>query len=140
MEQRRAKLDRFDTVVCKRLCAHEVATVTRPERRIYQRYPLFAACLIDGASTNLTMRLSDLSIGGCFIDTPLPVPENAEITVYTTLAGRSLAMKGHVVNVQPRVGFGVAFHDLGTAVRQQLAAVLGLDTESMNTPPLGKDS
>ena len=117
-----------------------MATVTRPERRIYQRYPLFAACLIDGASTNLKMRLSDLSIGGCFIDTPLPVPENAEITVYTTLAGRSLALKGHVVNVQPRVGFGVAFHDLGTAVRQQLAAVLGLETESMNKPPLGKDS
>ena len=70
------------------------------------------------------MRLSELGMGGCYVDTRMLFAVGAPVTLHSTLGGAEVTMSGRIVYTQPGFGFGVAFDTLPDMAQQQLAAAL----------------
>jgi len=83
-------------------------------------------CRIEGASGRSEIRLTDLSPGGCFVDTAIPFPAGAALTVYAMLGESEVALPGHVVPVKGGTGFGFAIdlERLGEPERDRLEAFI----------------
>jgi hypothetical protein len=75
----------------------------------------------DGASGRRECRITDLSVGGCFIDTLATQPVGARIRVELTLRGRAFQLPGEVVYVDRVQGFAVKFLDEDAPERRQFA-------------------
>src|SRR5215472_14914591 len=60
---------------------NKLAGVSPQERRIFPRYPFSAAAEAVYADARLRGRTSDLSRGGCYVDTINPFPMGAEIRI-----------------------------------------------------------
>src|SRR5579859_8165375 len=57
--------------------------VMEPEQRREPRYP-FIACaevLEEGSGARMNTRISDLSLGGCYVDTINPLPDGTSVQV-----------------------------------------------------------
>jgi len=90
------------------------------DRRRAPRYRLIADAEVTEiiSDTRLQARTSDLSIGGCFLDTLNPSPKGTEIQVRICHAGGAFTARGRVVFVVPYMGMGVAFTNVdGNQVR-----------------------
>lgn len=87
---------------------------------------MLVECRIEGASGRSEIRLTDLSAGGCFVDTSMPFPAGAEITLYAMLGDSEVALPGRVVPVKAGSGFGFAIdlEKLGEPDRQRLEAFI----------------
>ena len=94
------------------------------DRRYTIRYPFAAdAELIDMESgKQVTGVTSDISLGGCFICTSKPLPENARARLKLTRKGEVLEALVVVRIVKPRVGLGIEFFDLEPPNDDTLAA------------------
>ena len=78
-------------------------------------------------SANRDVRISDLSKGGCYIDTiaDVTVGELLSLTILLT-DGKWLELEGVVAHHTPRLGFGVRFVNLNQKQRAQICLLLGL--------------
>jgi hypothetical protein len=92
-----------------------------PPRR-YARLPVSIDCAIEGASGRASMRVSELSLGGCYVDTRIQFAEGSPVSIRAALPGGEVLLTGRVIYAQPGFGFGVAFDDLADSTRQQLEA------------------
>jgi hypothetical protein len=61
--------------------------VAGTEQRQHPRQPVFLDCEIDGASDFATMRISNLSLAGCYVDTGMSVGVGAGVRLRLVLAG-----------------------------------------------------
>lgn len=100
------------------------------ERRRTPRFPLIADAEVTeiASETTLSAKTSDLSAGGCFLDTPNPSPEGTEIVVRISHADATFTARGKVVFLFPDMGMGVMFTnvpDSQQAILQKWLAVLG---------------
>ncbi|HKV99596.1 MAG TPA: PilZ domain-containing protein [Vicinamibacterales bacterium] len=82
-----------------------------------------------GASGGSSCRISDVSLGGCFVQT-LATPSAGDETHVTITFGKDLSMTfvGKVAYVEPKMGFAVKFNELdgdGTEAVQRLLDALG---------------
>src|SRR5580765_2393200 len=99
------------------------------ERRKHQRYPLSLELRLAAASGKSEVRLSDLSLGGCYIDTigQVSVGENVTFEINVP-AMQWVSFRGTVTYAHPGFGFGVRFSTLNalqeTAVTQMASASL----------------
>jgi hypothetical protein len=75
----------------------------------------------DGASGMRDCRVTDLSVGGCFIDAYASQPVGARITTEIKLHGQSFRLPAEVVYVDRVQGFAVKFLDQDSPVSRQLA-------------------
>lgn len=71
------------------------------------------------------MRLSDLSVSGCYVDTSTSVPLGAAVVIATVLQNQPVVLTGRVAHTQPRIGFGVQFDALGADVVGLLQQFVG---------------
>jgi hypothetical protein len=62
-------------------------------------------------------KLTDLSIGGCYIETASPFPEHTQVTLILRAAGVELTAQGLVRVMHPAYGMGIEF--LSRAGEQQ---------------------
>ena len=95
------------------------------ERRRYQRLvkPLHAT--FRGGSGATGCRISDISWGGCFVQT-VTTPQNHERTEVAFLVGDTmLTIEGEVVAVEPGIGFAVQFDPLSAEHAKTLKNLLG---------------
>ena len=92
------------------------------ERRSSPRFRFIAEAEVIAIEndTKLQARTSDLSIGGCFLDTLNPSPKGTEIQVRIRHAGAVFNARGRVVFVVPHLGMGISF----TTVDSDQAVVL----------------
>lgn len=66
-------------------------------------------------------RVSDLSLGGCFVDSILDVSEGEKADFSLHLpTGQWLRLSGEVVYKFPQIGFGISFIDLTEEQRSLL--------------------
>lgn len=81
------------------------------ERRRGPRYQFTAAVeMVDLESQmRIQARTSDLSGGGCYVDTTSPLPVDATLKMRLTKGNRSFSVKAKVVYSLPGMGMGVAF-------------------------------
>ena len=88
-------------------------------------------------STNLTAkwggldgdhegRIEDLSLGGCFVNTPGRADQGEIVGVEMKLpSGEWLALRGEVCSYQPGIGFGLLFSFLTDDEEQVLRELIG---------------
>ncbi len=92
------------------------------ERRRTPRYPFIATAeVIDVASqASIATRVSELSLYGCYLDMPNPLPKDTQVRVKIYSEGKFFESNGVIVYSQPDLGVGVTFRD----VRPQLLTIL----------------
>ena len=95
------------------------------ERRRSERVSLLLEVYVEGLSGQYTARISDISLGGCYIESIMPVAIGERVQFkLQLLTGRWMLLRGEVINYQPSVGFGVRFVDLTMMERNVLKNVL----------------
>ena len=91
------------------------------ERRTGKRWDVSLDAVWDGKSGNYTARITDLSDGGCYVDSLGDVTMGEPVHLKLQLPGGEwLELTGEVAHHTPPVGFGVRFLDLSD---QQLATL-----------------
>lgn len=91
------------------------------ERREDERARVSLEAWWQGMTGRHEARVSDISMGGCFIDTP-GAATIGEFIVFSIKkpTGDWLELRGEVVTVDPRVGFSVGFSFLTDEEQQEL--------------------
>ena len=93
------------------------------EKRKHSRVPVLLDVLWERAKGKHEARTSDISLGGCFIDT------NGDVTVGETIGfslrlptGEWIELQGEVRWELPGSGFGIKFKDLSDESQKEIAA------------------
>ncbi len=91
------------------------------ERRRQRRVPARFDVVWEGAAGRHEARTSDLSPGGCFIDTIAQAAVGEAVDIRLRLpAGGWIALRGEVTYQFPGVGFGVRFTQASAEDRRRL--------------------
>jgi hypothetical protein len=78
------------------------------ERTIY-----LAEIMLEGSSGRRQVRITDLSLGGCFVDGIVAFGKGERVSIeLTNTEGKAMRVSGEVVWISDGVGFGVQFVDL----------------------------
>ena len=95
------------------------------ERRIGKRWEVSLDALWDGQSGNHTARVSDLSEGGCYLDSMGDATPGEILTLKLRLPNRDwLELTGEVAHHTPPLGFGIRFVDLTDEKLETLRAFI----------------
>jgi hypothetical protein len=80
---------------------------------------------LEFASGKRSARISDISVGGCYIDTiaQVPVAEPLSLNISSS-NGESMQFNGRVAYVLENFGFGVEFVDLSDKQRDFLNSII----------------
>ena len=79
----------------------------------------------EGASGKSEARTSDLSSGGCFVDTMAQVLEGEALNFKIMLPGGDVVVtKGVVTYAYPNIGFGIRFSDMSDEDKFKLETIL----------------
>ena len=65
-------------------------------------------------------KISDLSLGGCFIEMPIPLPVDTKFEVALWLGETKLRLKGEVASTSPGFGIGVRFKNVSPEEQEVL--------------------
>jgi hypothetical protein len=91
------------------------------ERRSRKRWDVSLDAVWDGKSGNYTARITDLSDGGCYMDSLSEVNIGELLTLKLNLpSGEWLELTGEVAHHTPPVGFGVRFVNLSAEQLESL--------------------
>ena len=98
------------------------------EKRTHPRAPVLLEVLWESDSGKYESRTSDLSLGGCFIQTSGQLAVGEMITFkLRLLTGEWIELHGVVKHERPRIGFGVKFEGLSEETQKQLAALVNAE-------------
>ena len=83
------------------------------DRRNSPRFALILAAVLTeiGSNALLTARTSDVSRGGCYIDTLNPIPQGTMVSVVLTHGEEIFESRAQVMYVSPGLGMGVKFEE-----------------------------
>jgi len=92
------------------------------ERRRTPRYPFIATAEVKDQSSqaSVSTRVTELSLHGCYLDMPNPLPKDTQINIKIYSDGKFFESTGTIVYSQPALGVGVTFRE----VRPQFLSVL----------------
>ena len=83
------------------------------EKRDNERQQFLSEIVLEFASGKREARISDISLGGCYVDSIATVAEGEPISlVISILTGESMRLTGEVAYLLPGFGFGIRFTDL----------------------------
>ncbi|MBD0371685.1 MAG: PilZ domain-containing protein [Pyrinomonadaceae bacterium] len=95
------------------------------ERRGEERVPLMLDLRWESLSGKHTARISDMSLGGCYVETIGQVTVGEVIRFEVQLpTGRWMPLIGDVVYHLPGMGFGIRFRTLTEGQRQMIDSLL----------------
>ncbi|MEO8041891.1 MAG: PilZ domain-containing protein [Acidobacteriota bacterium] len=90
-----------------------------------ERYTYLKEVELEFASGKRSARISDISAGGCYIDTIAQVPVGESLTLHISASdGHSMQFQARVAYILERFGFGIEFTDLTDEHRAFLANLL----------------
>lgn len=99
--------------------------MTDNERREDERVSLSLESNWEGLSGRYKARVGDISMGGCFLDTPGEVSVGEVVSFEIKLpSGDWLQLRGEVAFYQPTIGFSVCFTFLTDEEQYQLAQLI----------------
>lgn len=100
------------------------------ERRGDRRFPGPFDGGWNGESGTRECRITDLSVGGCFVDSLSNNAVGTRVTIFLKLAGRTIKLRSEVAYVDKIQGFAVSFKDNDPAVTQSLQdAIAALEAQ-----------
>ncbi len=95
------------------------------ERRAEERVPLMLELRWQSLSGKHTARISDISMGGCYVETMGQVTTGDLIRFEVQLpTGRWMPLIGEVVYQHPGMGFGLRFRTLTESQKQMIASLI----------------
>lgn len=91
----------------------QVPEASGRERRRDPRYPLIAEARVTdiGSGTEFKVRISELSISGCYLDFLNPIPDGTDIVVKISRDNGVFETTAKVVYNHPGMGLGIRFVD-----------------------------
>jgi hypothetical protein len=91
----------------------QTPTASGRERRRDPRYPLIAEARVTdiGSGTEFKVRISELSISGCYLDFLNPIPDGTDIVVKNSRDNGVFETNAKVVYNHPGMGMGIRFCD-----------------------------
>lgn len=94
--------------------------------RLQQRYPCngIAEVTAEGGAAPVLCGLSDLSISGCYVETPSPFPTYTRVSLRITVCGAKLSTRGTVRNSHTGVGMGISLSEMSNADQKQLHEII----------------
>lgn len=97
------------------------------ERRSYPRYPFTTSSeIMDLASgAECAARTSDISLGGCFVDTSSPFPTGTVVKARLTKDNKSFVAQAVVASSMASMGMGLKFVNIGARQLQVLTSWIG---------------
>jgi len=96
------------------------------ENRKHKRVPILVEVLWEGGTRSAGARTTDISEGGCFVDTIGHAAVGETIHLKLLLPdGKWMPVQAEVVYELPRTGFGVRFTDISDQNRKRLRSLLG---------------
>ena len=110
------------------------------DRRKHPRYPCSgggAEVRQQGVDSRIWARLTDISLGGCYLEIMSPLPVLTYVNLVLTVDEQHLNAKGQVVVSHPHFGMGVQFIDLSAADRKMLESWIAA-LEAQAGPPAGR--
>lgn len=112
--------------------------IKNSERRIFPRYPCTGAADIP-QNGNLWGwgKVSDISRGGCYIETDRTLPVGAKVQLRLAVAGILLDIDGKVASVTP-LGMGLDFVALSPEQESKLARIIKEVAASDYSPDTGQ--
>ncbi len=94
------------------------------ERRESPRQPFLDEIMLEFSSGQREARISDISAGGCYVDSIAAVSEGETVSFeISTGEGTPLSFTGEVAYVLPAMGFGIKFTNLTEEQRKFLLSV-----------------
>jgi len=101
------------------------------ERRSAPRLTVSLNAVWDGANGNQPARITDLSLGGCYMDTVGETMTGEIVCFRVSLPdGDWLYLEGEVRHHTPKTGFGVRFLELEQQQEEKIEALLKAAYES----------
>jgi hypothetical protein len=98
------------------------------EKRQHERMPVVVEVSWDGGTRTSGARTTDISEGGCFVDTMAHAPVGEIIDFQLLLPnGASIVAQGLVVYELERTGFGVRFTNISASDRERLRTLLKIE-------------
>ena len=95
------------------------------ERRTEKRWDVCLDAVWDGKSGNYSARVTDLSEGGCYVDTLGEAIVGEMLTLKLNVpTGHWLELTGEVAHGSPPMGFGLRFIDLSDDQLEKLRALI----------------
>ena len=94
------------------------------QKRRFPRQSVSIECQVEGSSGRASMRLSELSLGGCYVDTRMEFAPGTVVTIRAAFPTGELTLSGRVIYMQSGYGFGVGFDDLPEETRQTLEGLV----------------
>ena len=87
------------------------------ERRRFTRYNLSVGLELqcEGSDVPTYLKTSDVSVGGCYIETMLPFAKNTALEIRMWLSSGKLLTKGIIRTSIPSLGMGIEFIDMTSA-------------------------
>lgn len=96
------------------------------ERRESERLPFLDEIMLEFSSGQREARISDISAGGCYVDSIASVSQGEPVTFdISTGGGNSISFTGEVAYVLNGMGFGIKFTNLTEEQKAFLANVAG---------------
>jgi hypothetical protein len=96
------------------------------DRRAHPRFKTVNSVEIhpEGAQAPIRVRTADLSMGGCFLEMPNPLPQGTQIKIALWVNDAKLWATGKVVTSTPGFGIGVQFIEISEQDKGQLQRFL----------------
>lgn len=99
--------------------------------REQERFPFLTEIVLEWASGKREARISDLSMGGCYIDTIAGISEGEKVSLeIRNVNGSSMPFEGTVAYVLDGFGFGVRFSELSEGQKAFLQIAIGSSKSS----------
>jgi PilZ domain len=98
--------------------------------RKHERVPILTEIVLESASGKREARISDISIGGCFIDTIVTARVGEPVALKMTLPpGYVLEVTGTIAYVLDGCGFGVSFTDMSEIAVRSIEQFLSTSSQ-----------
>jgi hypothetical protein len=94
------------------------------EERQHPRLPVSLECHLVGTSGRMTVRISNLSLAGCYVDTATEIALGSVAIVTVGVRGEVVTLSGVVTHTPPGLGFGMQFDSLSEKTHRQIEALL----------------
>jgi PilZ domain len=114
--------------------ADSVKTVVAPvKKRAVRRCQLVASAEVTerDSQTKISARVSEIGLGGCYVDTLSPFPDGTLVHIGIIRDGGAFECEAKVVYVHESMGMGIAFTNIALDQRRLLENwIVGLITPS----------
>jgi hypothetical protein len=97
-------------------------SMTDKDRRSNLRVPFvaYAEIIEEGSSVSIGVRVSDLGNDGCYVDMRAPLPKGASVRIKVVAATDAFEAEATVAFVDPHLGMGLVFQNVGPGARTVL--------------------